>query len=61
LQGEQNVQDKVPPTNFTVEPIAFSPPNKRPKITTKSLTQMMGCVSKGKNLLESLPIIPIFD
>jgi rhodanese-related sulfurtransferase len=29
--------------------------------TPKSLIQMMGCASKGKNPLESLPIIPILD
>jgi hypothetical protein len=48
LQGEQNVQDKVPPPNFTIELIALSFPNKMPRITQKSLTQLMGCASKGK-------------
>ncbi len=43
LQGEQNVQEKVVPTNYIVEFIALSPPSKRPKTTPKSLTQMMGC------------------
>jgi hypothetical protein len=59
LQGEQNVHEKVPPTYFTIEPIALSPPNKRPMTITKSLIQMMVCVSKGKNLHESLPLIQI--
>jgi hypothetical protein len=49
LQGEQHVQDKVPLTNSIIELIALSPPNKRPKTTPKSLTQLMGCVSKGKS------------
>jgi hypothetical protein len=31
LQGEQNVQDKVPPTYYTIEIIAFSLPGKRPR------------------------------
>jgi hypothetical protein len=35
LQGEQNVHDKVPPTDSVVEPIALSPPNKRPMTITK--------------------------
>ncbi len=61
LQGEQNVQDKVPPIDSIIELIALSPPNKSPKITPKSLTQMMGCASKGKNPLESMLIIPIPD
>jgi hypothetical protein len=61
LQGEQNVQDKVPPTNSIVDLITFSPPSKRPRTTPKSLTQMIGCVSKGKNPFESLLIIPIID
>jgi hypothetical protein len=59
LQGEQNVQDKVPPTNFTIEFIALSPPNKRPRTTLKSLIQLMGCASNGRNPLESLLIILI--
>ncbi len=61
LQGEQNVQDKVPPIDFIVELISLSPTSKRSRTTPKSLIQMMGCASKGKNLLESLPIIPILD
>jgi hypothetical protein len=61
LQGEQNVQDKVPPTNSIVDLIALSPPSKRPRTTPKSLIQLMGCALKGKNPLESLPIIPILN
>ncbi len=61
LQSEQNVQDKVPPTNSIVDFIAFSPPSKRPRTIPKSLTQMMGCASKGENPPKSLPIIPIID
>jgi hypothetical protein len=57
--SEQNVQNKVPPTNCTIEFIALSPPNKRPKTIPKSLTQLMGCVSNNKNPCKSLPIIPI--
>jgi len=33
LQGEQNVQDKIPPTNFIIELITFFLPNKKPKTT----------------------------
>ncbi len=59
LQGEQNVQDKVPPTNSTIELITLSPPSKKPGSTPKSMNQLMGCASKGEYSLESLPIIPI--
>ncbi len=61
LQGEQNVQDKVPPTNFIVNLLALSPPNKKPRTIPKSLIQMMGCASNGKNPLGSLPMHPISD
>ncbi len=32
LQGEQNVEDKVPPTNFTIDLIALSPPIRSPRL-----------------------------
>jgi hypothetical protein len=59
LQGEQNVQDKVSIINSIIELIALSSPSKMPKTTPKSLTQMMGCASKGKNPPKFLLVIPI--
>jgi hypothetical protein len=38
LQGEQNVQNKVPPMDSTIKLITLSPSSKRPKTTPKSLT-----------------------
>jgi hypothetical protein len=52
---------RFPPIDSTVEVIALSPCSMRPKTIPKSLTQLMGCVSKGKNLLKSLPIISLLN